>query len=780
MKLISRCVLAAGLAVMPLAACGGSSSPSAQGAADTGGSPGSDTSLVPGDDVVVAPDPGDQPVTPDPGPAPTDAEFFAAYAKVQAESSELTLDDFNAKYTPANAPVPFALTYDPTASAYFDAIDSALSLTPAEKSHIEGDGFVVSERLTYPSFGHALLQIYQDDLPVLVTADMILHALHSSYDDILKALEEGYLLGAMSSILEATQGQLAGVDPGDDETAQAALRDADMFLSVARTLLTGEVVPSNAGAAVDAQVEELLTLIEGEQLQNVVLFGSPRKMDFSQFKPRGHYEESEALKRYFKAMIWLGRADLRFLELDPLTGVWTFHTRQLAAAHLLTRAAEDSGALTGWEKADALLRLLVGDIDYITPSGVQKLAKDHSFSAATDVTQMDDATRATLTTELLQGKYGEQKINSHWLETNPMSAEPTPLPPSFAFFGQRFVVDSYVFANVVYDTIVFEGKKVERVLPNPLDALFVLGNDQVVPLLQDELGKYPYQGNLNNLRYLVDAYDDDFWTGNFYNLWLQSLRTLNAPTTSELFPEPMRTPAWRDRVANTQLGSWAQLRHDTILYAKQSYTGGVSCEHPDGYVEPYPELYATLETLADLAQQKLLEADFDAPGLKTHLDSYFGNWRTHMKQLRVLAEKELAGEPFTDDEVAFLKQTVMGEEGCGAPIFSGWYPTLFYLGSDTAGEWDPTIADVHTNPNAGPLPGPDVLHVATGAVNLMVLTSETCDGPEAYVGPVFSYYEIDVKEIKRLADSDWEEILVKGPVPPRPPWTQSFLVPSTP
>ena len=36
-------------------------------------------------------------------------------------------------------------------------------------------------------------------------------------------------------------------------------------------------------------------------------------------------------------------------------------------------------------------------------------------------------------------------------------------------------------------------------------------------------------------------------------------------------PGVARTEAWGRRLLNTQLASWAQLRHDTILYAKQVY-----------------------------------------------------------------------------------------------------------------------------------------------------------------------------------------------------------------
>jgi hypothetical protein len=60
----------------------------------------------------------------------------------------------------------------------------------------------------------------------------------------------------------------------------------------------------------------------------------------------------------------------------------------------------------------------------------------------------------------------------------------------------------------------------------------------------------------------------------------------------------MQTAAWADKMLQTQLASWAQLRHDTILYSKESYTGNVLCEYPAGYVEPYPEFYAAVAQYA--------------------------------------------------------------------------------------------------------------------------------------------------------------------------------------
>jgi hypothetical protein len=58
----------------------------------------------------------------------------------------------------------------------------------------------------------------------------------------------------------------------------------------------------------------------------VELFGTTRLVDFSQFEQRGHYVGE--VGGYFRAMMWLGRLDLRLIETLP-DGTQVFHPRQL-------------------------------------------------------------------------------------------------------------------------------------------------------------------------------------------------------------------------------------------------------------------------------------------------------------------------------------------------------------------------------------------------------------------------------------------------------------------
>jgi hypothetical protein len=230
-------------------------------------------------------------------------------------------------------------------------------------------------------------------------------------------------------------------------------------------------------------------------------------------------------------------------------------------------------------------------------------------------------------------------------------------------------------------------------------------------------------------------------------------------------------------VLNTQLASWAELRHDTILYAKQSYTGGVTCEFPDAQVEPVPEVFSALEDFARHGQGIVAGLELSgAPYLQPLIEEYFDRLLAVSSMLREMAEYQRDGRPFEDYHLAFVNEAVRIHWGCGAPEGAeGWYPRLFFNASSAA-EYDPTIADVHTQPTdeGGAVVG-RILHVGTGMARLMVVTMDTCTGPKAYAGLVSSYFEKVTENFERYDDPTWATELQSG-TPPDVAWMTDLVV----
>lgn len=539
------------------------------------------------------------------------------------------------------------------------------------------------------------------------------------------------------------------------------LHDVDVYLTIPLRLLGKTTSPYFSDNA--PWVDQLLQFIQAQQPVEIPLFANtPRKMDFSQFTVRGHYTLDPQLGKYFQAMMWLGRTEIYLSAPKGTTTEWPREDiqRQTIDALLIAEGVRGAGILVHLGKIDATLQFFVGESDNVTVDNLGTVMQQVGVQSASEL--LDTTRWENFQTTLLQNLFAYQRINSQLLFTDPCHPEDVQPASAFLLLGQRFVIDSYITGNVVYDKIVYGGQAIRRMLPSTLDVLFALGNNAAAQLLEPELGQYHYATNLAALRYLVNSYDQGFWTSSMFNSWLQIIRTLNAPADRTSLPSFMQTAAWWQEKMNTQLGSWAQLRHDNLLYAKQSYTPGIICSFPESYVEPIPAFYLAVKTYADTAGSR-----FAAMGMPA-IQAYFQLLSGTADTLGAIAEKELDGTPLLPEESMFLRSMLVPMNVCGMP-YTGWYAALYYgmqfVPGDSERKTDFIVADVHTAPTdaAGFVTG-WVLHVGTGPVDLAILCSELPDGRScAFVGPVINYYEHLSTNFKRLTDEEWATMYIVAP-----------------
>lgn len=683
----------------------------------------------------------------------------------------------------------FSETPDLKGVDYLDSVLLKLELTDDEIALLRQNHFFVTERLSYQSFGQAFHTVYRHDLPVFVSTDAILQALHASYDQILETMEREIMSGNLEEFLADVYQNYSTLLAKYDNNAvlQNGLADADVFVTIAYSLIKDELQPANF--ADPETVQGVWEAIQNEKLISIPLFTFPgrnRNLDFSQFTVRGHYvytqqqewQRMKSLEPYFRAMMWLGRTD--FLLTAPPKNPWEEPwddneiQRMHIGAFMVNELLQNSAKLDLLRFNEQVINYLVGKSDNITPEKYQSVLSAAGINSAVQIT--DSATFQSVKNTLGHDSELAQQILSDFFFMDPAADAPGVLPISFRISGQRFIIDSYVLGSVVFDRLMFEGHKVKRMMPKPLDALFTLGNNDVLPLLKQEFEEFPYAEQLANLRYLVDNKPDAFWSGSLYNVWLNSIRELN-PAEETDFPVFMQTAAWHQEKINTQLASWSQLRHDNLLYAKQSYTGGTGCSYPFSYIEPYPEFYARLKQFATDAGEFFAQL----PTSNYHLykiSEFFPKFANTMGKLETLASKQLGGTPFSQEENEWLKSMLFVEGGSGMPPYSGWYSSLFFDEWGTS-ESDFTIVDVHTQPTDefGHMVG-KVLHTAVGEVNLGMFLAPSPAEPHrlmAFAGPVMSYYEKITDNFNRLTDQDWEAIVGGNEIPDRPLWTNIYL-----
>jgi hypothetical protein len=540
-----------------------------------------------------------------------------------------------------------------------------------------------------------------------------------------------------------------------------SLRDMDFYLAVARQLLGYGGVPVFADN--NSRVVSMLQHIAAERPAEVALFGSGTRMiDFSQFRPRGHYADDPVLQKYFRAMIWLGRTEIYCSAPvgDPAAPSDSSIQMQALMAVLLVESSHATGAQQHFDRIEQILRFFVGDQDNISLGQLASFVSAQGITSAAELLPLESW--KSFQQKLLQQSFAAQRIISQILWSNPYDTEQIKPASAFLLVGQRFIVDSYITGNVVFDRIIYEGQKVTRMLPSTLDVLFALGNDAAGQLLQSALAQYHYATNLAALRYLVNGYDSSFWSATLYNGWVNAIRTLNPPARRVDLPPFMQTAAWWQEKMNTQLAGWAQLRHDNLLYAKQSYTGVPICSFPESYVEPIPAFFEAMKAIAHRGSTRFGSSDLEELG---SVRSYFLRMETIMDTLGVIAGKELSSTPLNAEERRFL-QSMLYEApyGCTTAI-AGWYSRLYYTGESALATSDYIVADVHTSPadEAGNTVG-WVLHAGTGPVNLGTFLVTLPDGQAiACVGPVLSYYEFVSVNFRRLTDEEWKTQYAQAP-----------------
>ncbi len=513
--------------------------------------------------------------------------------------------------------------------------------------------------------------------------------------------------------------------------------------------------------------------------------------DYSQYVPRGHYTVSDKLANYFKAAMWFGRMSMLLKgspdirpgatcsTCDALVSTYDARIQTAGACLLASLMAEDADLMTDWSKVYEVTSFFVGFSDDLGP---------YEYMEAMNEVLGDGGGAAAVGGEAygrLKAKLAEYRSPEIYGGTGKCTIQPPFTPEQadeclaatrgFRLMGQRYVPDSYIFSRLVAPYVgAFRGRKmpftaydipgvgIGRVFPRGLDLLAVLGSDRALDLL-DDLGDADYEGFDEAFRRVYDEMDgleEGRWNQNLYWNWLWVLRSY-IDQHGEGYPTFMRSEAWQDRLLTMALASWAELRHDTILYAKQSYTMALTgvptpppeLDRPKGFVEPMPEVYNRLLSLTRMMRNGLI--DMGMIQANEVLAADMAMMEMTLERLAEISVKELAGEVLDRADMDFI-----GRFG----------KTLKDMldGVDRDSQKTTMVADVHTDTNSGM-----ALEEACGYVELLVVAWKNESGVWLAAGPEMSYYEFKQPAAARLTDEAWREML-ELQKPDGPAWTASY------
>ncbi|MFO8080501.1 MAG: DUF3160 domain-containing protein [Armatimonadota bacterium] len=646
-------------------------------------------------------------------------------------------------------------------------LDYFAELTERQKRQLARIGFVVA-----PDDAEQMFMLYEsyaetDDAANFITVDSMLQAWHVFFDFSLRTLETEKLAPAA---LEMTEALMQGAHEHLEDAPEGPLEDAAMrnvgYFAVAARLLDPS---ADTPEAVSDLVEQELALIDAHSGRaESPLLGST--IHYSQFNPRGHYTRSAELERYFRAMMWYGLVGFN-LDSSEMA-VARAQTRQ---ALLITKLlADDPAALALWERLYEPIEFFVGGADDLGYEDYLPLARDafgetlalDQLAADAKIDEFIARARAELPAPEIAPFFHEGDASGD------LVGEPKVQGRQFRLLGQRFIPDSWIMQQLVSPLVGSPGADTARDVPMGLDVMAALGSDRGREILTEQYNQdrfANYESQLDEVTAEMQQTPESTWRSNMYWGWLHSLRPLLQPV-GEGYPTFMQSTEWLDKELSTSLASWAELRHDTILYAKQSGAemGAGPMGEPKGYVEPYPEVFARLAWLAWHSREVLSGNDL----LPERLDAPYRKFEEMLLFLKEIAEKQLTGVARTADEYDRIQYFGGELERLTLDVTEGGEGATNWFSIENETDRNmAAVADVHSFFD-------QVLQVAVGPAYRIYVVVPHPDGDlQIAKGGCFSYWEFHWPASDRLTDEKWQAMLGSGEAPPRPEWTDSFIVP---
>jgi hypothetical protein len=360
------------------------------------------------------------------------------------------------------------------------------------------------------------------------------------------------------------------------------------------------------------------------------------------------------------------------------------------------------------------------------------------------------------------------RINSLILPIAVTTDQVDDLTRGFRVFGQRFTFDAYALQNLVYPAV--GNQNLFRAIPTAEDIASVLGSDIAYTQIAADAQYQHFVENMSRLRGEVNNITATGWHDTFYGAWLHAIQPLLVRNPA-LLPPVMLTDAWKLRDLNTALGSYAELKHATLLYAEQAYggRGGGGGQPPltaYGVVEPNPLVFARVAILADL-----LPAILEDYGYYNN-DTYYGNLKVVMnaaKQLSQLsanladmARREMAGESLTEDQLYLLQEYFTG-------VLSSIRVTVQDLQTEPP-NCAALVADIASNPSTD-----QILYIGTGGIDTIYVITGGPYGLQLTRGAVYSSYSSVGDAQSRLTDDDWRMRFGTEAQPFRPAWSEQYF-----
>lgn len=593
--------------------------------------------------------------------------------------------------------------------------------------NLEDNGFFVSYAKMQQPFSIYETNQYMGNNN-FITTDSIVHLYHIIYLGMMEDMEQNSLKQKLMALSKnCLDNAINDYNVAKGEEKEILMKNAALFLCAVDLLeanYDGEV-PSEIRDLADKELENIKA--EGNAVSNI----TGKEIDYSQFKVRGNYSKNENLKKYFKVNMLYSQELVHLENPDKSINLEAVKQAMLISRHML----KDEASFKLWQDIYKPISFLVENTEDTTPIDIYK-----SISKATK----DNSVKAILNENVVNA-VADDIANKEDPKIKPDSGK------VFAFLPQRAVVDNTWLQNLV-DT----DQQSKRPVVSGVDLMALLGNSLAERLTltnEDNLKWDKFKEKYEETMAMVDARTDKEEKANIYRTWLWVLKAFNNEY-GEGYPDFMRSEKWQYKDLNTALASWAQLKHDTILYAKQfgAECGGDEPMDMRHYVEPNVNLYRRVKYLVGLT----MDADEKYSLLNDEQIARLKDFDDMLEFLVKVSIEELKDETTSDEDNERLK--VIGGEMENIFIAfnkdeSGEEFEIPPVDRDTA-----NVADLQKiGPNVVDKPEGSFLEVGSGRFSTIYVVYRLNGKYYLGSGSVMNYYEFYSDH--RLDNNEFKEML---------------------
>lgn len=505
------------------------------------------------------------------------------------------------------------------------------------------------------------------------------------------------------------------------------------------------------------------------------------QVDFTQFTPRATYTSSSLRREYFRGMKWYIMVPF-FLKSSDLT-TYAYGVSQLMA--------ENPEATKDYDKLESAINFLVGGSDDLMPVDYLQSLQAGKGSADPPAAAMDYLVKArNPKIKDLSASYDEVGVEQ--------SDDVRLKTKGLRFFSGKFIIDSYWTGYLTQGDEALRPGYTQKLPPmaSALEVMTLLGSDyaaKAIPQMDfyGDDNKEAITKALTELQQQNAEMTDGDWQNNIYTSWLWTIKGLFdwQQTHHDKLPQFMQSESWAAKTLMTANAFWTQLRHATILYAKQSFAergagGDDWCDTrevpppPKSYIEPNIEVYNRLTYMAKRMKAGLAEQNF---GLDN--SGPLENYITLLTDISAYVEKELGNsalheatkdserEDPTDPTKTCIEHWIDGQ--------SDWEDLRLKIVEElenalpvpTEGpiltakdRRDAIVADVHTG---GDIDHPTaILYEGVGVPYVIFVAVKDANGARLTTGFTYSHYEFtEDYGGQRKTDEDWQKNFYTGEDP---------------